>query len=96
VSLGRVLGTLTPKQHIETVRALYFDKELDQSEVPRRDALIALLQERAGDREGALETWRTVRTALGPDGDVRVVRQADAAQARLAPGGNGAAARYQE
>ena len=85
--LRRVLDALPPQQHIETIRALYFDEGFDQDRIPQRDALIALLQEEAGDREGALATWRAVRKALGPDGDGRVADQADAALARLAPRG---------
>lgn len=87
VYLRRVLGALPPQQHIETIRALYVDEGFDPSQVSHRDALIALLQEEAGDREGALATWRAIRKALGPDDDGRVANQADAALARLAPGG---------
>jgi hypothetical protein len=81
--LQRMLAALPPRQHLETIRALYFGEEFDQGRVPRRDALIALLQEQAGDREGALATWRTVREALGPDGDGRVTELANESVARL-------------
>jgi tetratricopeptide (TPR) repeat protein len=87
VYLRRILGALPPQQHIETIRALYFDEGFDQDRIPVRDALIALLQEEAGDQESALASWREVRKTLGPEGDGRVADQADAAVARLAPGG---------
>lgn len=85
--LRQMLSALPPQQHIETIRALYFDEGFDESQAPQRDAMIALFQEHAGDREGALATWRAVRKALGPADDGRLANQADAAQARLSPGG---------
>ncbi len=59
------------------------------SDLHLRRVLGALLQEEAGDREGALATWRAVQKALGPDDEGRVDSQADAALARLTPGGQG-------
>jgi hypothetical protein len=81
--LRRVLGALPPEQHIETIRALYFDDAFDQSRVPLRDALIALLQEEAGDRDGALATWRAVQKMLGADSDGRVAELAKESIKRL-------------
>jgi hypothetical protein len=84
--LERVLASLPPSEHIDTIRALYFDPDFDETRVPLRDAVVALLQERAGARNEALATWRTVQAAVSSGGDQRVARHAAAALERLSPG----------
>lgn len=93
VYLRRVLEALPPEQHIETIRALYFGEGFDEGRIPQRDALIALLQEEAGDRDGALATWRTVQKRLGPGGDGRVAGLAKESVNRLTPATPKASAR---
>ncbi len=81
--LRRVLGALPPHQHIETIRALYYGEGFDADRIPQREAMIALLQEEAGDREGALATWRGVQKLLGSGGDGRVAELAKESIRRL-------------
>jgi hypothetical protein len=81
--LRRVLGVLPPKEHIATIRALFFGADFDHARIPMRDALIALLQEDAGLPDESIATWRAVRAELRPGSDVRVGARADAAIARL-------------
>ena len=80
----RVLAILPPADHIATIRALFYGSDFDTNRVPLRDAVVAMLQEMAGQRDEALATWRAVRAALPRDGgDQRVRNRADAAIARL-------------
>jgi Tfp pilus assembly protein PilF len=81
--LQRVLATLPAQEHIQTIRALYFDPDFDPAMAPLRDAMLALLQEAAGLRDDSLTTWRAIVATLPPEGDARVAEQAAAAILRL-------------
>jgi len=51
--------------------------------VPLRDAVIALLQEAAGQPAEALAKWQGIQARLGRDGDGRVAEMAKTAVKRL-------------
>ena len=88
-SLQRVVATLPPHEHLDTMRALFFAGDVDTARVPLRDAMVALLQEAAGERAEAIVTWRAVRVATASGGDRRVATRAAAAIARLSAPGRG-------
>ena len=81
--LRRLIESLPPREHIATIRALFFDRDFEAYKAPLRDAMLAMLQEAAGSRDEALATWRAVRAEVRPDADRRVTGRADAAIARL-------------
>jgi len=83
-SLQRVVATLPPREHIDTIRVLFPDGGIEASRVALREAMVAVLEEAAGAPANALETWRRVRT-LSADGDQRLAARAAAAIARLSP-----------
>lgn len=81
--LQALVQVIPPADQIATIRALYSGSDFDPGRVPLRDAVIALLQEAAGQQEEALATWKGVQARLGPGGDGRVAEMAAAAVERL-------------
>jgi len=81
--LQKLVEAIPPADQIATMRALYFGPDFDPDRVPLRDAVIALLQEAAGQPAEALATWQGIQARLGPDGDGRVAEMAKTAVKRL-------------
>jgi hypothetical protein len=81
----RLAATVEPTAQIAALRALFFDVEFDPARAPLRDACLARLQVAAGDGGTALETWRSVLSALPPDATGPVADRARAAVADRGP-----------
>ena len=64
---NNLVNAVPANEQIDLVRAVLSDATLDASKAPVRQAVIALLLEAAGDRAGALATWKALRAAFSAD-----------------------------
>ena len=81
-AFAQLSGAVPPTEQIALVRALFLDAP-DRRPDARPYAWLARLQEAAGDRDGALASWRSALAALPPDAEGTV---ADRARAAVAAG----------
>jgi len=83
---NKLVNAVPAQEQIDLVRAVLNDATLDASKVPVCNAVIAMLQEAAGDRAAALAAWEALRAAFSADTGFTLKSRATAAIKRLSNG----------
>lgn len=76
-SIQRLLAAMPATEQIGMIRTLFYGGDFDPSRIPTREASLAVLQEAAGLRHEALNTWLALRSHLATD-SIYITRADDA------------------
>lgn len=80
---NNLVNAVPAKEQIDLIRTVLNDTTLNASKLPVRQAVIAMLQEAAGDRAAALATWKDLRAGSSADSGFTLNSRMAAAIKRL-------------
>ena len=80
----RLVAAAPPAEQVATLRMLTA-RDFGAYRAPTRDLILAMLLEAAGEKAEALQLWRELGAALGPDGPVLQRTRVAGAIRRLSP-----------
>ena len=77
----QLTAAVPASDQIAIIRTLFYDEDFEPSQIPLREAALAMFQEAAGLREDALKTWRSMRSIVDTGSTLAI--RADASIKRL-------------